>query len=244
MIDYMQKGKKKVFLSAIVPVFNEEKRISGLEKIVKYLKKQSYTWEVLVVNDGSTDKTLKMVKEMGLPIKVMSYRKNKGKGAAVRKGMLAAKGEKRLFIDIDLSTPVEEMEKIAQWWDKFPVVIGNRKASRAKIVKKQSPMRQFLGEGYIRLSQLALGMKIRDFNCGFKCFSAEAAEKIFKKQLIDRWGFDVEILYLAKKAGLKIKEVPVTWKDEENSKVKFPGALIDSLNDIWRIRKNDWQNKY
>ena len=245
-IRYMQP-----FLSVIIPVYNEERRINSLLKILNYLKTKTFTSEVVLVNDGSSDDTVKKIKSIQQKtkktfpqLKLISYTKNMGKGHAVKEGMMASSGKNRLFLDIDLSTPIEEFDKFEGYLKKFDVIIGSRKASGAKLVKRQPIIRELLGRGFTKLSQIILGVKVSDFTCGFKCFSQKAASEFFSHQRINRWGFDSEILFLAKKLGFKVKEIPVVWKNDSETKVKLPHDIINSLIDLYKIRYNDFKKIY
>ncbi len=233
-------------LSVIVPVFNESKRLEGLVKINEFLKDQKFTSELIVINDGSTDDTLLKLEELQkkVPFTIGSYEINRGKGFAIKTGMLKASGKFRLFMDVDLSTPIEEFIKIQPFLNKYDLVIGSRKMKGAKLIKRQPLIRETLGKIFTLLSQITLGVWVSDFTCGFKCFSATAAESIFNKTTIDRWGFDSEVLFLAKKNGFKIKEVPVSWTNDQGSKVKFPQDIINSLLELLTIRKNDLLGLY
>lgn len=233
--------KSKIpYLSVIVPIFNEEKRINNLNHIVSYLKKQKYSWEVIVVDDGSTDKTQKFLKLLKnkLRFSLLSYSPNTGKGFAVKTGMLNAKGKYRLFLDVDLSTPITELEKFLPHLKQYDIVIGSRKLKTSKLVTRQSLLRENLGKAFTLLSQLMLGMYISDFTCGFKIFSKKSAEDIFIRQKINKWGFDPEVLYIGKIKRHSIKEVPVYWENDPRTKVKFPDAIINSLYELIQIRIN------
>lgn len=234
------------YLSVIVPVFNESKRLQGVEQISSFFKKKAFSTELVIVNDGSSDNTLARLKKLQKTYRfsLLTYYPNRGKGHAIKIGMLAAKGEYRLFMDIDLSTPLEEFDKFKDWLGKSDVVIGSRKVRSAKLIQRQNPIRENLGKVFTLMSQVVLRMKVTDFTCGFKCFSAKAASEIFSCSQIERWGFDSEILYLAKKRGFKIKEVPVTWRNDTNTKVKFPQDIIRSLNELFQIVINDLTGKY
>jgi len=241
---------KKTFLSIIIPLYNEERRIASLLKISEYLKSQKFTSEVLLVNDGSIDNTFLKLKKLieNLPnkknYKIISYRENKGKGYAIKKGMLEAMGQYRLFTDIDLSTPINEFNNFLPLLKDYSIVIGSRKRKGAKLLKHQSELREKLGKGFTKLSQLSLGLNLTDFTCGFKCFSSESAEAIFSRQKIERWGFDSEILFLAKKLHFSIKEVPVTWENDTETKVRLPQDIIISLSDLIKIRLNEFKKFY
>lgn len=230
----------KPFLSVIIPLFNEERRLRNLTRIHQYLSRKKINHEIIVVNDGSTDKTigkLKLLKN-NFSFQVISYPSNKGKGHAIKTGVEKAKGKYRLFTDIDLSTPIEEMERFLPFLGKYAVIIGSRRIKGAKLLKRQPFIREVLGKSFTRFSNFILKMDIADFTCGFKLFSEKAAKEIFRKQKIQRWGFDAEILYLAKKLGFSIKEVPVKWSNDSRSRVKFPQAIISSLIDLYKIKSH------
>ena len=231
-----------IFLSIIVPAYNESKRIHNLDDILRYLGKLKESWELIVVNDGSQDDTLQKLESFKRKsnFKVISYATNRGKGYAVKAGMLAASGKFRLFCDIDLSTPIEEIRKFKPFLEKADVVIGTRKLKGAKVILHQSFLREYLGKGFTLLSQLILNTWVSDFTCGFKCFSGPASEKIFNKTRIFRWGFDSEVLFLAKKYKLMTIEVPVIWKNDPQTRVRFPRDLINSFGELIAIRYYDW----
>jgi dolichyl-phosphate beta-glucosyltransferase len=231
-----------IFWSIIVPAYNESKRVYNLDNILRYLGRQKETWELIVVNDGSQDDTLQKLEPFKRKsnFKLISYATNRGKGYAVKTGMLAASGKFRLFCDIDLSTPIEEIRKFKPFLGKADVIIGTRKLKGAKVVLHQSFLREYLGRGFTLLSQLILNTWVSDFTCGFKCFSKAASERIFAKTRIFRWGFDSEALFLAKKYELKIEEVPVVWKNDPQTKVRFPRDLINSFGELIAIRCYDW----
>ncbi|OGD70748.1 hypothetical protein A3A84_03635 [Candidatus Collierbacteria bacterium RIFCSPLOWO2_01_FULL_50_23] len=237
--------KRSPFWSVIVPAYNESGR-NHVREILAYLAKRTETWELIIVNDGSTDDTNKELQKMNRAKKfrLISYEKNQGKGYAVKQGMLAATGEYRLFLDMDLSTPIAEMAKLRPHLGKYDVVIGTRKTKGAKVVVHQPWLRENLGKGFTLLSQLSLGVPVSDFTCGFKCFSAKVAQKVFSHAQINRWGFDAEILFLAHKYGYVIKEIPVSWTDDSRTRVKFPEDLVNSLSELIAIRVNDLTGKY
>lgn len=240
------KKDKSPLLSVVIPVFNELKRIHKLEEIVKYLKKQKFSNELIVVNDGSLDDTLEKLKKLQkkYSFKVVSYSQNQGKGYAIKQGMKQARGDYHLFADVDLSTPIEEIKKFLPQLKKYDVVIGTRKTKGSKLLVRQARLREFLGKGFTFLSQNILGVNVSDFTCGFKAFKKDSSEKIFSNLSINRWGFDSEILFLASKYGFDIKEVPIEWRNDAESKVKFPEDIIRSLNDLITIRINNFKGKY
>lgn len=238
--------KNNIYLSIIIPIYNEQKRLYKITQVYQFLNQAHFTHEIILIDDGSQDNTLKKLNELSKKFKfhLISYQKNKGKGFAVKEGMLAATGRYRLFIDIDLSTPIEELNKFFPYFGKHDIIIGSRKKKGAKIFTHQPKLREELGKGFTKLSQITLGLTISDFTCGFKCFSTKAAKQIFSRQKLDRWGFDSEILFLAKRLGFKVKEVPVSWSNDPNTKVKFPQDLIRSLLDLLRIRYYHFKKLY
>lgn len=233
-------------LSVIIPLYNEENRLVNIAVIADFFKNHKLTFELILVNDGSTDKTLDFLTriEKKYHLRIISYDKNQGKGYAVQRGMLAARGKYRLFMDVDLSTPLNEFNKFIPHLGIFDILIGSRKIANSQLVIRQSRVRENLGGCFTYLSRKILGVEIFDFTCGFKCFSKEAAERIFSLQTIKRWGFDSEVLFIAQKKGLKIKEIPIVWKNDTRTKVKFPQDIIKSMVELLSIRVNDIKGRY
>ena len=239
--------EKSIYWSVIVPCYNEAKRINNLVEIVQHLRGLDKTWELIVVNDGSRNDTLTKLRVLNkkFPFRLITYKTNRGKGYAVKTGMLKAVGKYRLFLDVDLSTPIAQMEKLNESIIRYDVVIGTRKLKGAKVLVHQPLIREKLGVAFTFLSQLVLNTNISDFTCGFKSFSGEASERIFQKTRIYRWGFDSEVLFLAKKYGFSIKEVPVVWKNDDRTKVRFPNDIFNSFRELLAIRYFDWfKNQY
>ncbi len=227
-----------VYLSFIIPAYNEEFRISKtLDIVLEYFSRQNYTNEIIVVDDGSSDNTAEIVKSYSEVI-LIRQGQNMGKGAAVRRGMLGSHGEFRLFSDADLSTPVKETGRLLdELQNGYDVCIGSR-AIESKLIRKRQPFyREFMGKTFNKIVQMLVLKGINDTQCGFKCFSAISAEAIFPLTKIDGFGFDVEILYLATKLDFKIKELPVEWHNDERSKVNPITDSMRMLNEIIRIRK-------
>lgn len=237
-----------IYLSIIIPVYNEENRITKtLESIKSFLTKQNYQYEVLAVSDGSTDKTVEVIKGfMGkIPnLRIIENKENHGKGYVVRQGMLAVKGGIRVFMDADNSTSLDQIDKFLPFFEQgYDVVIGDRDLKESKIAIHQSRLKEFLGNfGNFLIQSLAVP-GIKDTQCGFKVFSKKASEEIFRKMTIERWGFDIEALALAIKLGYKIKTVPVVWVNDPNSKVKLSG-YINTFVELARIKWNLMMNKY
>jgi len=251
-----------MFLSVIIPAYNEEKRLpKTLAEIDKYLKNQNYDYEIIVVNDGSKDKTAEIVRDRisnNKNLRLIDNKKNHGKGYVVRQGMLAAIGEHRLFTDADNSTSIDQIEKM---WPEFAeasphlsprpplsgsvfekgfdIVIGSRDVKGAVLDPPQPFLRNvILGEGFKLFRKIIIGLwRIEDTQCGFKCFTKKTAENIFPKCKINRFAFDPEILVIAKKLGYKIKEIPVYWRNDPQSKVKFKSMVKMGL-DLFKIKWN------
>ncbi|MCP6719924.1 MAG: glycosyltransferase family 2 protein [Patescibacteria group bacterium] len=238
----------KPFLSVIIPAYNEAKRIiPTLVDVNRHLSKAEYSSEVIVVSDGSKDSTVEVVKKFSNLMKnlrVIDNKENHGKGWVVRQGMLESKGSWRLFTDADNSTSVDHFNKMIPYFEKgYDVVICSRDIKGAKLVPPQPWYKVLLGNlGNLFIQALVLP-GIWDTQCGFKSFSEESAKKIFNLVKIDRWGFDVEALALAKKLGYKIKEIPVTWVNDPYSHVGIKG-YISTLWDVVRVRWWLWGGKY
>lgn len=225
-----------VDLSIIVPAYNEEQRLAPtLEKLHAFLQDQPLRYEIVVVDDGSKDKTCDLVISM-MPriagLRLVRQMPNRGKGAAVRRGMLDARGQIRVMCDADGSMPAEELPKllapIVQC--KAPISIGSRYAEGAKTDKKQPFYRVLWSRLCNRVIQKSLVPGVRDTQCGFKAFTAEAARDLFRYGRIDGWAFDLEILALARRRGFEIAEVGVEWKDDGRSRV-------NPLKDMWKVVK-------
>lgn len=296
-----------MFLSVIIPAYNEEKRLpETLKKVKGYLSRQSYDWEVLIVNDGSKDGTAGAVRKfikagragkakegeerlesapdsptnptsLTTPnFRLIDNKENKGKGGVVKQGMLEAKGEWRLFMDADNSTDISEIEKLFKaskagmagkaingdrglnaanpalnsptsptglTMPNCDIIIGSRYLNKDSIKIKQPLMRRIASRMGNWLIRILLGIKMVDTQCGFKLLSAQAAKEIFPLQTIERWGFDMEILAIAKRRGYKIKDVAVDWYDAEGSQVKKSTAF-KTLKELFIIKWNLMRGKY
>ena len=230
-------------LSVVIPAFNEERRIGPtLERISAYLAAQPYAAEVVVVDDGSTDLTVPRAEAAlrgGPPFRILSRAVNRGKGVAVKDGVLAAAGEFILVTDADLSTPVEELEK---FWRELEagadVVIGSRALPGSDIRARQTVVRETMGKTFNLLVRLFVLRGYRDTQCGFKAFRREAAMDIFSRLQTAGFGFDVELLVLARKAGYRIAELPVVWCNFAPSRVRIVRGSLEMLRDLWRIRRS------
>lgn len=242
----MVRSSNKPYLSVIIPVYNEEGRVQRVKKVFSYLQRQSFSSEIIIVNDGSNDSTIEKVNKLHdtIQFKLLSYQKNRGKGFAIKTGMLHAKGQFRLFMDVDLSTPINEFKKFLPVLKPDSIIIATRKTNQSYLLKHQPKIRELLGKAFTLLSQYLLRVYVSDFTCGFKCFSSKVANDVFSKSIITGWGFDSEILYIAKSKKYEIHEIPVSWKNDPSSKVRFPKDMIRSLNDLLKIRINSFRGKY
>ncbi len=237
-------------LSIVIPAVNEEARLPDtLRKIHEYLMARTLRAEVLVVDDGSSDSTAQVVDAL-LPnypeVRRITNATNHGKGYAVRQGMIEARGEIALFTDADLSTPIEEADKLlAALRDRrCDVAIGSRALDRRLIESHQSMVREAGGILFNRVVRLIAGLPFADTQCGFKAFRLDRARILFEQQRVDGFGFDPEILFLAERHGLRIAEIPVRWAHHPASKVKFVKDGLRMLVELWTIRNNAWRGLY
>jgi dolichyl-phosphate beta-glucosyltransferase len=233
-------------LSVVVPAYNERDRIgSSLDGMLAYLDAQPYSYELLVVDDGSTDGTRAFVEERIADrpnVQVLHYDANRGKGHAVRHGILRAAGSYVLFADADLATPIEEVEHLfAAVGDGAEIAIGSRDVAGSKLEKHQSPLREMGGKVFNRLVQTLAVPGIHDTQCGFKLFTRAAARNVFGRCHVDNFSFDVEALYIARLLGYRIAEVPVRWHHVEGSKVNLLRDSFRMLKTLFRIRATDYQ---
>lgn len=242
----MHSAKKPIKISLIIPIFNEEERIHNLNALWDYIENRKYIRELIVVNDGSTDKSLTLLTnfQKKTKCKLISYRKNKGKGYAIKKGILSARGTHVVFMDVDLSTPPKMLGGLKKIVRHTDIIVGTRKNNKAILLQRQPRIREVMGAFFTSISQKIIGVNVSDYTCGFKSFSKKAAKKIFTKQRINRWAFDAESLFLAKKYGFSISEFPVEWRDIKGTKVQFPQDAIQSFLDLIQIRLNDIFEKY
>lgn len=238
-----------MYLSVIIPAYNEERCLpETLFEIDKYLRKQTYEYEIIVVSDGSKDRTAEVVEKMRLKIanlRLIGNKENHGKGFVVRQGMLAGQGKYRLFTDADNSTSIDQVEKILPYFKNgFDIVIGSRDVKGAVIANPQPCYRRVLGNIFNLLVQIIVGLwGIWDTQCGFKALTTKAVNDILPRCKINRWAFDPEALKIGKKSGYKIKEVPIVWVNALESKVRFKG-MVRMVFDLLKIRWNLITNKY
>lgn len=234
-------------LSVVIPAFNEEKRLEpSLQKIIEFLEKNIENYEIIVVNDGSKDNTENIIQKFkDKKVRMIQNTKNMGKGFSVKLGMINAKYDPILFTDSDLATPIEETTKFMQAIEEgYDVVIASRNAQGAKITVEQPKYRQVLGKAFPMIVKKIILEEFKDTQCGFKMFKKAAARKVFPRQTLQRFAFDVEILYIAKQLNMKIKELPVTWVDKEGSTVSPIKESVRMLNEVLKIKYNDWKGEY
>lgn len=234
------------FLSIVIPAHNEQNRLPGtLEQIFRFLEQQSFTFEVIVVENGSSDRTHEVAQEFAKRHKsLLVIQSEKGKGAAVQRGMLAAKGDYRFMCDADLSMPVEEIMKfLPPKLQDFDIAIASREAKGA--VRYNEPSyRHWGGRGINFLIQTLILPGLNDTQCGFKCFRAAVAEDLFHRQTLNGWSFDIEVLYIARRHGYRIVEIPIHWHHFSDSKVSALRDAVRMIQDIFRIHANARRGLY
>ena len=239
----------RCFLSVVIPAYQEETRLRrSLPGLRNYLRNQNYSWEVIVVDDGSNDNTSKVPGEVFIEseaVQVLENSKNRGKGYSVKQGVFAANRELILISDADFSTPIQEFEKLHaclnEGWD---IAIGSRSLVDSNIQVRQSLYREGMGRIFNVFVQMTVLTGYMDTQCGFKCFHKVKAIPVFSQMLVDGFCFDVEFLFIAKKRGLKIKEVPVQWQDVLQSRVNIVSEPIRMFLDLLCIRRNDRNGFY
>jgi dolichyl-phosphate beta-glucosyltransferase len=242
-------GSRPPFLSVIIPAFNEAARIGpSFRRLVAYLQAQPYLAEVLVISDGSDDGTghaVQLLAEALHGVVVLENGVNRGKGFSVRRGMLQSRGDVALFCDADGSTPIEELGKLLTALDNgYDVAIGSRGLPESQVRVSQPVWRRSMGRVFNGIVQRCALPGIHDTQCGFKCFTRDAIRQIFPRQRIERFGFDVELLWLARKLGYRIAEVPVAWVNHPRSTVHPVRDSSRMLLDVVRVRVNDARGNY
>jgi glycosyltransferase involved in cell wall biosynthesis len=234
-------------LALVIPAYHEERRLpQTLPKAIAHLRKIPFSWEIRVVDDGSADGTAAVVEELSRdePRLLLQREPHRGKGGAVRAGMLASRAQFRFLCDADFSMPVEEVERfLPPRLDAYDVAIGTREGPGAQRFGEPWT-RHAMGRVFNGIVQVALVPGVADSQCGFKCFTAGAAEQLFARQTIDGFAFDVEILFLARRAGLRVVEVPIRWYYMDSSSVRPLRDTWRMLREVGRIRANDLRGRY
>ena len=235
-------------LSIVVPSYNEQFRLPpSLDRIAAYIAASQRMTEVLVVDDGSTDGTAEVAASFAdriANLRVLKNGKNRGKGYSVRHGMLEAKGEVVLFTDADLSAPIEEAEKLLAAILEYDVAIGSRAIDRSLIKVHESAFREFAGIIFNKIVRIVLRLPFVDTQCGFKAFRRERCRIVFAQQRIERFGFDPELLYLARHHGLKAVEIPVEWSHSPATKINMLWDSVQMFVDVFTIRWNALRGCY
>ncbi|MFA5925346.1 MAG: glycosyltransferase [Parcubacteria group bacterium] len=236
-------------ISVVVPCFNEEETIyRNIKRIADYLNSKFDDFEIIAVNDGSTDGTIKKLREIEkeLPIRIIDNGENKGKGKVVRDGIAASQKEIVMFLDADLGIPIEELEKfVAEIDNGFDMVIASRFVPGLKVIRPVRLHRRAM-EKIFRIMRMAIinDWQVKDTQCGFKVFRRETALNIFPRLKVERFAFDAEVIFVANKFGHRIKELPISLQNPPNSHVRFFRDPINMTLDLLKIRINDWKGKY
>lgn len=235
------------FLSIIIPAHNEANRLPRtLERIFAFLNTQAYTSEVIVVENGSTDRTFEIASEFlkDHPDLIVIHEENRGKGNAVRRGILSAHGEYRFICDADLSMPIEDLPKfLPPTLNDFDIAIGSREAP-GSIRYNEPPYRHLGGRAINLVIRTLILPGLNDTQCGFKCFHAEETTALFQQQTLTGWSFDIELLFLARRKKLRVQEVPIQWYYDPDSKVSAVRDALRMIGDIFRIHLNALRGRY
>jgi dolichyl-phosphate beta-glucosyltransferase len=238
-----------MYLSVVIPAYNEAQRLGHTLRLIHgYLRRQPYAAEIIVVDDGSQDGTAAIVRACAgwfPPIHLLQNGRNRGKGFSVQQGFLQAHGAYLLFSDADLSTPIEEAQKLfAALRGPCDIAIGSRALPASRVEVHQPWYREQMGQLFNVFVQALAVPGIQDTQCGFKCFRREAALAICQRMTAEGFGFDVEMLYLAHRLGYRVREVPVVWRNSPQTRVRVWRDSVSMLGDLWRIRWNDLRRRY
>jgi dolichyl-phosphate beta-glucosyltransferase len=235
--------------SIVIPAYNERARIlATLEAVIAAVRSHGWDTEVIVVNDGSTDETAELVRNFAQTapeVRLQENPGNRGKGYSVREGLLHAQGEIVMFSDADLSAPIEEAQRL---FDAIhsgaDIAIGSRWLATSRQTHRQPFYRQFFGRCFNMLTRAMMRLPYADTQCGFKAFTRQAAQTVFQLQTIERWGFDPEILFIARKRGLRVTEVPVSWAHDARSRISYLRDGIQMLKELAIVRWNALMGRY
>ena len=235
--------------SIVIPAYNERARIiATLDSVVSCVRRNGWDAEIIVVNDGSTDETADLVRDFARQapeVQLMENPSNRGKGYSVRNGLVHAQGEIVMFTDADLSAPIEEADRL---FDAIrsgaDIAIGSRWLATSRQTHRQPLYRQIFGRCFNALTRAVMRLPYADTQCGFKAFTREAAQTVFQLQTIERWGFDPEILFIARKRGYKVKEVPVSWAHDARSRISYLRDGLQMLKELAIVRSNALRGRY
>lgn len=239
--------KRRIELSIIIPLYNEEKRfLKSFKKITEFFNAKKIHHEYILVDDGSVDKTYKIISNLKIKgsLKILKHQKNQGKGAAIKTGVAAAEGTNVFFTDIDLSTPITEFDKLYKSLKSHHIVVGSRRLKDSEVAVTQPLHRRVLGNIFYIFYSHFFSSAVKDTNCGFKCYRGEIAKNLYSKVKNDRWGFDAEAIFLADKFGYKIKELPVVWLNDPNSRVSSFEAVLTTTKELFLIKLNYVLGRY
>jgi dolichyl-phosphate beta-glucosyltransferase len=238
---------KEVFLSVVIPIYNEENRIlKSLKKIIHYFSNKGINFEIILVNDGSIDRSLEIIKNFqeeksnfdNLYITIIDNKENKGKGFSIREGIMYSNGEFVLFTDADLSTPIDHLDEFLSYLrDDYSIAIASRGLPDSRLIISQNVFRKNMGKIFNFIVRSSIKLPFKDTQCGFKLFKKKAAKKIFQLVKISDFSFDVEVLYIAKQLGYKIVEIPVTWENSADSKVSVFKDSVKMFMSVLKIKK-------
>jgi dolichyl-phosphate beta-glucosyltransferase len=232
-------------LSVIIPCYNEEKNIQETIIQTNSLLKKNKTikkFEIICIDDGSTDDTRDVILKQKIPNVILNKkRKNFGKGYSVKQGMMMAKYNTAIFFDADRATPINEVNKFISYPEEFDILIGSRMSKESKA--KRTLLRGLAGKTFLTINNLILGTNFKDTQCGFKMFNLSKTKKIFELQKTNGFAFDAEILYLAKKFKYKIKEIPISWKEADNSSINLAKESIKMFMQLLKIRFRKYETK-
>jgi dolichyl-phosphate beta-glucosyltransferase len=235
-------------LSVVIPAYNEERRLVwSLIRVFHFLRDRGVQGEVIVVDDGSRDRTAELVRQLARSrpgLRLVANPGNRGKGYSVRHGMLEARGRVALFTDADLSAPIEEAPKLLDALAEYDVAIGSRALDRSLIFHRQPRWRELAGIAFNRALRLFTGLPFEDTQCGFKAFRMDRARILFEQQTIEGFGFDPEILFLARRHGLRTVEIPVRWAHDPDSRVAVLSDGLKMVRDVVRVRWNAMRGRY
>lgn len=234
-------------ISFIIPVYNEKERLAKTFRALRELKlpKSLLLESIIFVDDGSTDNSKALIERantslgevLKTTVKLVSYPQNKGKGHAVKMGLLESTSQYSLFFDVDISTPLSEITKFSEpIEEEIDVIVGTRKTSKSEVLVHQPFLREFLGQAFTTFTRNFLNIKVSDITCGFKAFSQRATRTIAPQMRINGWGYDAELLVLAQKEGFVNIEIPVIWANDPNSRVKIHKAIISTLKELFTIK--------